>query len=164
MPKRVFYLLYTSLASRPMKEADLFELLEQSRYNNGLYGLTGMLLYMEGKFITKTEGRFIQFLEGSKAAVLQVFNSICRDQRHLKVILLSSGTSSTRSFPEWSMGFSPVTAQQYYNMDGFFNLDEGLVMPEGKHYVTETTALLQIFYNLNMETGKVLQKGTQRLI
>jgi hypothetical protein len=40
----------------PFSEGDLVELLTQSRENNTLAGITGLLLYKEGKFLQVLEG------------------------------------------------------------------------------------------------------------
>lgn len=151
MPTEIFYLIYTSIASRLMSDQDLLFLLEQSRRNNTVLGLTGMLLYMEGKFITKTEGRFIQFLEGEKEQVLAMYSSICSDERNKSILLLGSGFGHKRSFPSWSMGFSPLNTDQYKNVANFFHLNDDTSLTRHLSDANETTNFLRSFYLINAD-------------
>ncbi|WP_367117517.1 BLUF domain-containing protein [uncultured Pedobacter sp.] len=48
MSKGIYYLVYTSIASRLISDEDLLLLLQQSRRNNFAFGITGLLRYMEG--------------------------------------------------------------------------------------------------------------------
>lgn len=149
MSKGIFYLVYTSIASKLMSDEELLMLLDQSRSNNNVFGLTGMLLYMEGKFITKTQGRFIQLLEGEKDQVLQVFNSICKDERNGSVLMLGSGFNKYRNFPTWAMGFRSLNVGQYGCTDGFYDLDAGLSGIESKQDANGITDFLHSFYLIN---------------
>lgn len=94
------HLVYVSTASEPMSEPDLAGLLEQSRERNERYGITGMLLYKNR--------RFIQLLEGEEENVQKIFRSIARDERHYDVQLLWSHYAQYREFPDWTMGFQNI--------------------------------------------------------
>ncbi|MEH3114202.1 BLUF domain-containing protein [Pedobacter terrae] len=155
MPTGIYYLVYTSIASRLMSDGDLLFLLAQSRRNNTSLGLTGMLLYMEGRFITKTEGRFIQFLEGEKEKVSTMYNSICADERNKSILLLGSGFWHKRSFPAWSMGFSPLNADQHHNIANFFHLNDDISLTSHLSDANETADFLRSFYIINVD-GKNL--------
>lgn len=93
----VFQLVYTSCATEEFWPDDLFRLVEKSRAKNGPRGLTGMLLFRDG--------RFLQLLEGDEPAVRDCFSMVQRDPRHKSVQVLMTGTSEKRDFPEWTMGF-----------------------------------------------------------
>lgn len=152
MSKGIYYLVYTSIASRLMSDEDLLLLLQQSHRNNTAIGMTGLLLYMEGRFITKTEGRFIQFLEGKKTQVLAMYSSICSDECYRSILLLGSGFWHKRSFPAWSMGFSPLNANQHSDVANFFHLDDTSVT----HYLSDankTADFLRSFYLINSESA-----------
>ena len=47
---------YSSSAAVPFSEGDLLELLTRSRENNTAKGITGLLLFKEGKFLQVLEG------------------------------------------------------------------------------------------------------------
>lgn len=105
-----FYAVYSSTAVRPLSEAELEELLRNSRANNQRLGVTGMLLYKDG--------RFMQALEGEETVVRTLLQKIAADPRHYDVRLLDEGFTEEREFSEWSMGFE--------RLDG-----DGLEAPEG---------------------------------
>jgi hypothetical protein len=98
----MFHVVYVSHASRELSAGELLELLETSRRRNARLLLTGLLLY--------ADGRFMQVLEGSEAAVREVFDSILRDERHTDVHTLRLESKSQRHFPDWSMAFEDLGA------------------------------------------------------
>ena len=93
----VFQLVYSSSATQEFWPDDIFALVEKSRSKNAPRGLTGMLLFHEG--------RFLQLLEGPEEAVRECFQMVQRDPRHETVAILHTGFSEARDFPEWTMGF-----------------------------------------------------------
>lgn len=152
MSKGIYYLVYTSIASRLISDEDLLLLLQQSRRNNSALGIIGLLRYMEGRFITKTEGRFIQFLDGEKAQVLAMYSSICSDDRRRGILLLGSGFWHKRSSPAWSMGFSRLNANQHSDVASFFHLND----TSETHYLSDankTADFLRSFYLINSESA-----------
>jgi hypothetical protein len=60
----------------------LTSLLNKSRVDNLANDITGMLLYMEGRYFSEYEGRFMQVLEGSESNVRKLFEKIAKDERH----------------------------------------------------------------------------------
>lgn len=93
-----------STAVVPFSEDDLTDLLAISRENNRASGLTGMLLY--------ADGHFIQTLEGPSDDVHATVARINRDGRHRSVISVLTEEIETRAFPDWSMGFETVSADE----------------------------------------------------
>lgn len=87
-------LLYISSARRG-EDVDLDALFEQAQRNNAREEITG-LLYTDGK-------RFLQAIEGPKAAVEDLFLRIIADPRHHALVLLSRRETPRREFGEWSM-------------------------------------------------------------
>jgi Sensors of blue-light using FAD len=90
-------LVYLSEAVGHLSHLELAELLAKSRANNFTLGITGMLLFKQG--------RFLQALEGKRDDVMTLYRKIGKDFRHRKVIMLSSETITHRNFPDWTMGF-----------------------------------------------------------
>jgi len=107
----IFSLLYLSESTVPFSKRDLRELLTKSRENNSKLGITGMLLFKEGKFM--------QVLEGHKESVLPLFEKISSDPRHSRITTLFQGTSSQRDFPDWSMGFYDLNSPDSLRIPGF---------------------------------------------
>lgn len=115
-------LIYTSLATRNMSEADLTSLLVQSRDKNLRLNITGLLVY--GK------REFVQLLEGKKEAIFDLYNTIVKDDRHQQVELLWHGDIKKRSFLDWSMAFlnianidtEKLAAYSHFLQDGVSSL------------------------------------------
>lgn len=91
------YLIYMSRAAVPLPAAALVDLLRQAQAANREAGITGLLVYHEG--------RFMQVLEGEQAAVMATYGRILRDPRHREVHKLTERKIAARSFPVWSMAF-----------------------------------------------------------
>lgn len=89
-------LLYISTTRTPITPALLDDILAASRRRNAAAGITGLLV-AGGR-------RFLQVLEGERAAVEQTFARICDDPRHHAVVRLSEGPIAARNFPNWAMG------------------------------------------------------------
>lgn len=106
--------IYISTAHDDMTPQALDAILSVAQYKNTMRGITGILLY--------SERRFLQVLEGDKAAVEERFQVICRDPRHTEVTTVSSRAITARDFPHWSMGFVAEPNQSV--SDGFFQLDD----------------------------------------
>ena len=104
------YLVYISSAAHPFDEAELRDILEKSRENNLTLGITGILIYMDGNII--------QLLEGEEAHVRQVYKKIEEDPRHRGLMKLKEGAQDSRNFPDWSMGFKSVSAEDYEKIIG----------------------------------------------
>jgi hypothetical protein len=95
-----YQLLYRSRATTPPTEADLQHLLDHARKWNAEAGITGLLLY--------SDGRYVQVLEGPKDEVRAVYARIRRDPRHTQVVTLSEGLGPSRRFPKWRMALGNV--------------------------------------------------------
>jgi hypothetical protein len=113
---------YLSTATVPFSPTDLNELLASSRLRNHRDGLTGAMFY--------AGGHFIQTLEGDEGAVEATYERIGRDPRHRNVYLVLREEIETRAFPDWSMGFETLDADQASNLPGFNDYLEGNPMSE----------------------------------
>jgi len=107
----MFHLVYVSSASQPFTKPELHALLEQARQKNGILGVTGMLLYKDGNFM--------QVLEGEQEVVTKLAGTIKPDPRDRGVLVLLTGTSEQRFFPDWSMGFRDLADQKAAKTPGY---------------------------------------------
>jgi len=89
-------LLYASRAVDRISQEELLKILSQSRANNPLMGITGILC-SSGLI-------FLQCLEGGRMEVNALYNEIAADPRHNDVVILSYQEISERNFANWSMG------------------------------------------------------------
>lgn len=110
-------ILYTSKALHPFKDDELQKLLELARFNNSKKSVTGMLLYCNGNFI--------QLLEGEKEQLTDLFETISCDRRHIEVKKIIEGEITKPQFPDWSMGYKSITAQQLISLEQHENMDIG---------------------------------------
>lgn len=88
-------ILYISSSKPRGVKADVAKILEQSRHNNAIDGVTGLLW---------TDGiRFLQVLEGPAESVATTYARISADPRHQAIVMLSDKTVEEREFGDWSM-------------------------------------------------------------
>lgn len=97
----VYTLVYVSRATGAAcgdRAADEVEtILAKARQANAACGVTGALLF--------TEGRFVQALEGERDQVQATFDRIALDPRHDEIDVLSSQFADHPRFKSWSMAF-----------------------------------------------------------
>lgn len=74
---------------------DVEDILQKSRHNNAVDGITGLLWH--------GDGRFLQVLEGPEASVSETYRRIAADPRHHDLMVWSDRTVETRQFGYWSM-------------------------------------------------------------
>ncbi|MEN2785187.1 BLUF domain-containing protein [Sphingomonas qilianensis] len=88
-------LLYVSSSNPSGAKIDVPTVVEQSRHNNALDGVTG-LLWSDGK-------RFLQVLEGAADSVMTTFARIRADPRHHAIVVLHERNIEAREFGNWTM-------------------------------------------------------------
>src|SRR6056300_1710058 len=93
----LYRIIYTSAAIEEFAETSLEELMKIAVSNNLTCQVTGLLLY--------SSGSFMQVLEGSKTAVLDIFLRIEEYERHGNIFVLEEGYIEKRDFGRFSMGF-----------------------------------------------------------
>ena len=143
------YLIYMSESATLMQDEELTGLLNISRDWNETHGITGMLLYVHGKFLMRTGGRFIQVLEGPASDVEIIFEKIKSDKRHQNIIILNESTTEKRNFGAWSMGFKLISSEDDKNIPGFFELNhQSLNLALPKNFNIPLT-YLKSFYQMN---------------
>ena len=124
-------LVYSSAAVGDFGEAELTELLAHAREHNSRVGVTGMLLFRDG--------RFIQFLEGVRSEVQALFTKIEADPRHEQVRVLLDEPIWERQFTEWTMGYQSIRPPSAPVPSGFRDTFEDLESA-ADHLVTSRAA------------------------
>ncbi len=94
-------LIYTILATTPLSESDILNLLEKSQSNNIKHGIIGILIFFFG--------RFVQYIEGEDKKIEQLILNIQNDKRNTQFAILEDIESNIRNFPDWSMGYQLYT-------------------------------------------------------
>lgn len=95
-------LVYISAVAIPRGQghfrAEMADIMAACERYNPQANVTGLLVY--------DRGRFVQLLEGPKAAVEDIYARICNDTRHTEVTLLLNEPASERLFDDWAMAFA----------------------------------------------------------
>ena len=99
----VFSLIYNSSALPGLGTNVYREIAHQAVEKNKRLNITGLLLIHNGLIL--------QVLEGPKASVEAVFDSICQDDRHRFPRRLCSQLMPRRDFGDWSMGFQAISGE-----------------------------------------------------
>ncbi len=114
-------LVYVSDARPGLIGKDFDEILRSSRRRNFFLDVTGMLMFVGG--------RFCQILEGTEENVNEVFGSIEIDGRHSNVQVLETKAIVKRSFPDWRMGPPSRTLRQFSDASDVDNFLRGIRGP-----------------------------------
>jgi hypothetical protein len=97
-------LVYSSLATEPMPKSKLYKILVQARGNNKRADVTGLLVFVDGKFL--------QVLEGEADLVSQVLRKIAVDTRHKDMKVISEKSIQQRTFASWQMAYASPSARE----------------------------------------------------
>lgn len=90
-------ILYCSNSTLPGHAADLEGILLQSRHNNAINGVSG-LLWSDG-------AKFLQVFEGPKASVALTWGRISSDHRHCDILVLQDKPTKVPEFGYWTMAY-----------------------------------------------------------
>jgi hypothetical protein len=105
------HIIYCSVSAQSdFSAADLDELLEVCRRNNGRAGVTGLLLYQSPWFF--------QILEGEPIALEALYEKIASDKRHRRIMKIIQEPIQARDFAEWTMGRADVSHQELKQIPG----------------------------------------------
>lgn len=88
-------ILYVSKSTNLIEQNVLDSIVQRSRHNNVLDGVTG-ILWADGK-------RFAQVIEGDEQAVSDAMDRIRADRRHHDIVVLQDRRIAQRQYGEWSM-------------------------------------------------------------
>ncbi|MDO8941351.1 MAG: BLUF domain-containing protein [Methylicorpusculum sp.] len=89
-------LLYFSNAMPGLSDDQVRNILQSSRKNNPVIGVTGVLIY--------GGDMFMQVLEGPEQAVLRLYVKLLDDRRHSNSQIVQMSYAKERMFQNWSMG------------------------------------------------------------
>lgn len=139
LSKQMDYLIYISTATQPLNDDELKEILVKSQQNNSRDGLTGMLLY--------GEGTFVQLLEGDTAMLSKTYERIKKDKRHINISKLDEDSNDQRLFPDWSMGYKLMSADDMSEIKGY--VDSTVTKQWDKREHHPALAFLKSFAEIN---------------
>jgi hypothetical protein len=107
------HIIYLSRTTQQLKPEELTTILVQARQSNDYVGITGALVYGEGKFM--------QILEGEKPAITALYERIVGDPRHRAIVKLADKPIEERTFLNWSMAFRELVPEQARALEGYLS-------------------------------------------
>ncbi len=99
----LYKLVYTSSRRPHCDEQEIQNILASCRKNNPGKDITGILIH--------SKNRFLQYLEGDKDEIMELFERIKQDKRHGGVNLRYYSPIDERIFPSWQMGYKNLDQQ-----------------------------------------------------
>ena len=93
----LYRIIYVSRMAENVDLREARRILSVSQTNNPRRAVTGALVF--------NSGHFVQWLEGARREVSELFTHIAKDPRHVAVELLDFSRVSRREFADWSMGY-----------------------------------------------------------
>lgn len=104
--KDLICLAYISMLSEHEGPQAINKIIQQSRRNNALHHICGILIF-DGLHI-------FQYLEGRQTEVDHLFNVIRQDQRHTQVdMLFRTPLLGQKKFRTWAMGFANTDDEDF---------------------------------------------------
>lgn len=104
----LYRLVYVSTPAEGLSAFDIGNILDVSISNNDERRITGFLAH---------NGRhFMQALEGERDEVLEIYQRILADVRHLGVVQIVGENIAQRAFPDWAMNYFRVDEAKGHTM------------------------------------------------
>lgn len=97
-------LKYVSQFSRYIPPEEIHDIVEKASVNNAKLDISGLL--MSG------DNLFFQILEGPDERVTDLYNRICRDDRHIQVMTVSDEPIEERLFSTWGMRNLDIASEE----------------------------------------------------
>lgn len=141
--KNLYRLVYTSVRGTSCDEKEIQQIVAACKRNNPGRDITGVLLY--------SNKRFIQYLEGSKEDVRELYELIKKDTRHSGVMERVFTPITERIFPSWNMGYKDVDAGKMAYETSISPKDKVAfdAMIEGKsEYNDQAMRILKLFFEM----------------
>lgn len=91
-----YQLVYISKRCKDANDDIIVNIKAQAEQNNQRRNITGALIF--------TEHYFLQYLEGEKVKIDELYATICNDPRHENIRLLLRKPIKKRDFSRWSLG------------------------------------------------------------
>ena len=105
MSKTLHKLMYVSSATNLLNAEELYSLISQSQLKNAHFGVTGCIIYHDGNIL--------QYIEGTRASIDFIYDSIVLDSRHTGIQRLCYEPVEQRSFSDWTMALKYIPDTEY---------------------------------------------------
>ena len=105
--------VYSSVATEPMPKSKLYKILVEARVNNKLSDVTGLLVFVDGKFL--------QVLEVEQDVVSSLLDKISKDRRHKDLKVVYKANIEQRTFASWQMAYVSLSPKELAAWAGLRN-------------------------------------------
>lgn len=105
-------LIYFSRAAEGLDFRGFHDIVEQAKQNNEKRLLTGCLLH--------SDGYFIQYLEGGRAAISDLLGRLMQDDRHNGLVVVHMDQIRERLFRQWRM--APVFSDMFLEVRDLYRV------------------------------------------
>lgn len=105
----LYHIIYVSKGVN-INQNKLDDILKAAQHFNANNDITGMLLYIDGKFF--------QVLEGDENDIKKLYEKIKVDERHTQVTTVSAHPIPDRTFKNWSMRYRAISENEFYDLSG----------------------------------------------
>jgi hypothetical protein len=142
--KNLHRLIYTSSRKATCDDGEIEKILNSCNKNNSSKDITGVLLH--------SEKRFLQYLEGDKSEIMQLFDTIKLDERHGGVNLRYFSPINERLFPSWHMGYKDVNKKNTHFQTNIKAEDKEIfrsLIEDKQQSETEGIRVLKLFFELS---------------
>ncbi len=102
-------LVYTSVRKPNCDDTEIEKILDSCRKNNPGRNITGVLVH--------SDKRFLQYIEGEKKDLEELFELIKKDDRHAAVNQRNFEPIDKRIFPSWQMGYKDLSSELAFHSD-----------------------------------------------
>lgn len=139
---KIFHIAYVSTATTPLDDKELAAIARISQINNQKFGVTGILIYGNNKFL--------QFIEGPEFNIYKLMSLISKDARHHSLDILRREFITRRQFENWHMRLTNLNEIQMHKGVIYDELFKEIIKKkELIEYAIETRTLLLAFKDSN---------------
>ncbi|MFT4736523.1 MAG: hypothetical protein ACI8QD_000468 [Cyclobacteriaceae bacterium] len=137
----LYRLVYTSFRKPNCNQQEIENILASCKKNNPSRNITGILMH--------SNNRFIQYVEGSKDDLRQLYDLIKQDPRHTSVNERNFEPIKERLFPSWEMGYRDVDGLKFNTMVSMRDQKtfKGIISDDLK-FNDHAMRILQLFFEM----------------
>lgn len=108
--------LSTFLETSPQAQSSIDDIVRVAKAENSKRNITGVLFYVDGKFL--------QVIEGREEDLRHLMQNIERDPRHRDIEYLIDTEVDKRGFGQWNMDVFPLDDEKIFDHDTLVALTE----------------------------------------
>ena len=112
-------LIYDSISTSTLSPDELKLFLKTIRLKNIRLNVTGILLCHNGNFM--------QIIEGENSVIADLFKTIEKDEKHIKVIKIVDFKMKERCYENWPMAFKTISKKDWLTVKGYLSIENNLL-------------------------------------